>query len=176
MAQIATVTTPHQPSLCYTSFKCSGLSGYTSFPFCPPWFILLAGEGAGLCFRIVLFLPRGKYSRCRLSTFRMCKGPKTCESRHPYMATVTPSPFASYHARREQDHRPAPKPTVSYLPPTKCMEEGIRAGGFLWLIWSSFRRKGGGMGAGYGMCGKSGVGHHTADLPTLKTHYQIPIP
>ena len=157
MAQIATVTTPHQPSLCYTSFQCSGLSGYTPFPFCPPWFILSAGKGAGLCFRIVLFLPRGKYSRCRLSTFRMCKGPKTCESPHPYMATVTPGPFASYHARRLELSLPAPKPTLSYPLPTRCMErKGSGRSGFLWLIWSSFRRKQGGMGAGYGRYGKSG--------------------
>ena len=83
------------------------------------------------------------------------------------MATVTPGPFASYHARREQDHRAAPKPTVSYLPPTKCMEEGIRAGGFLWLIWSSFRRKQGGMGAGYGRYGKSGGSSHRRSTNTL---------
>ena len=39
------------------------------------------------------------------------------------MATVTPGPFASYHARREWT---CPK-TNPFLPSSRCMEEGIRA-------------------------------------------------
>ena len=45
-----------------------------------------------------------------MGAFRMCKGPKTCESLRPYKATVTLGPFASDHAPREQN---ASKPTPS---------------------------------------------------------------
>ena len=96
------------------------------------------------------------------------KDQKHVRARHPYKATVTPGPFASYHARRLELSLPAPKPTLSYPLPTRCMErKGSERSGFLWLIWSSFRRKQGGMGAAYGRYGKSGAGHHTRDLPTL---------
>ena len=79
------------------------------------------------------------------------------------MATVTPGPFASYHARREQDHRATPK-TNRFLPPThqvyggrdqsgrifmadleQFSEEGGRYGSRVWDVWkirrgSSHRR------------------------------------
>ena len=144
------------------------MGGYTYFSFCPPGFILLAALSARLWYRIVPFLlPVESTQGARWAHLGCVKDQKHVRAWRPYKATVTPGPFASYHARREQDHRAAPKPTVSYLPPTKCMEEGIRAGGFLWLIWSSFRRKQGGMGAAYGRYGKSGGSSHRRSTNTL---------
>ena len=118
------------------------------------------------------FFSPGSTQGCTVGAFRMCKGPKTCESLRPYKATVTLGPFASDHAPRQQN---ASKPTPSYPRPGERMEEGIGARINLWRIWSSF--------GGRGRCGglvwwawKIRKGHHTADLPTLHTHYQIPIP
>ena len=129
-----------------------------------------------LWYRIVLFLPPLESTQgARWAHLGCVKDQKHVRARPPYKASVTPGPFASYHARRLELSLPAPKPTLSYPLPTRCMErKGSERSGFLWLIWSSFRRKQGGMGAAYGRYGKSGAGHHTSDLPTL--YHPLPDP
>ena len=122
-----------------------------------------------LSYRVVLFLPPfGKYSKCTVGAFRMCKGPKTCESLTPIHGNCNTRPiwFISCAAWVNR----SPKPTLSY-PPPGVWREGSERSGFLWinlwLIWSSFRRKQGGMGAGYGRYGKSGGSSHSRSTNTL---------
>ena len=81
-----------------------------------------------LCYRVVLFLPPfGKYSsRCTVGAFRMCKGPKTCESPAPLQGKCNTRPicFISCAALA------CPKTYPSFLPLTHQVygeEEGIRA-------------------------------------------------
>ena len=84
------------------------------------------------------FFSPGSTQGCTVGAFRMCKGPKTCESLRPYKATVTLGPFASDHAPHQQN---TSKPTPSYSRAGERMEEGIGARINLWRIWSSFRWK-----------------------------------
>ena len=128
--------------------------------------------GSSQCSTLVqnraLSSPRGTYSRCTVSAFRMCKGPKTCESLTPIHGNCNTRPiwFISCAAWVNR----SPKPTLSY-PPPGVWRKGSERSGFLWinlwLIWSSFRRKKGGMGAAYGRYGKSGGSSHRRSTNTL---------
>ena len=68
--------------------------------------------------------PRGKYSRCTVGAFRMCKGPKTCESLAPLQGNCNTRPICFISCAAWVSRCPKTNP---FLPPTRCMEEGIRA-------------------------------------------------
>ena len=100
--------------LLWYQLVCSGLGGYTYFSF----FVLpglfhwhLRERALDFGTESCSFFSPGSTQGCTVGAFRMCKGPKTCESLRPYKATVTLGPFASDHAPRQQN---ASKPTPSY--------------------------------------------------------------
>ena len=122
--------------------------------------------------------PRGKYSRCTVGAFRMCKGPKTCESLAPLQGNCNTRPICFISCAAWVSRCPKTNP---FLPPTRCMEEGIRAERIFMDKFMADLEQFSGEAGRYGSqvwgVWKIGEeGHHTGDLPTLYTHYQIPIP